>query len=131
MYTNYGDVDAVIPRYCKGDHESQLKKNQNTVSQDMEDKIFFIYEKGMTIRDIGAYMHKLYNIDVPDSTIRQIADKILWIIKEWWKRPLKDVYSVVIMDVIYYDVRSERRIVRHAVYLILGIDMRGKKDVLE
>lgn len=97
----------------------------------MEDKIFFIYEKGMTIRDIGAYMHKLYNIDVPDSTIRQIADKILWIIKEWWKRPLKDVYSVVIMDVIYYDVRSERRIVRHAVYLILGIDMRGKKDVLE
>ncbi len=76
-------------------------------------------------------MHRLYNIDVPDSTIRQIADKILWIIKEWWKRPLKDVYSVVIMDVIYYDVRSERRIVRHAVYLILGIDMRGKKDVLE
>ena len=75
-------------------------------------------------------MRELYDIDISDSTISRITDKILPIVKEWQERPLEEVYAVVFMDAIHYHVRSEGRIVKRAVYIALGIDMNGKKDVL-
>jgi len=76
-------------------------------------------------------MRELYDIDISDSTISRITDKILPIVKEWQERPLEEVYAVVFMDAIHYHVRSEGRIVKRAVYIALGIDMNGKKMFLE
>ena len=119
------------PRDRNGDYEPQLiKKYQNTVTQDMEEKILSMYAKGMTTGDIESHMRELYDIDISDSTISRITDKILPIVKEWQERPLEEVYAVVFMDAIHYHVRSEGRIVKRAVYIALGIDMNGKKDVL-
>ena len=127
----YGDMDVAIPRDRNGDYEPQLiKKYQNTVTQDMEEKILSMYAKGMTTGDIESHMRELYDIDISDSTISRITDKILPIVKEWQERPLEEVYAVVFMDAIHYHVRSEGRIVKRAVYIALGIDMNGKKDVL-
>ena len=75
-------------------------------------------------------MRELYDIDISDSTISRITDKILPIVKEWQERPLEDIYAVVFMDAIHYHVRNEGRIVKRAVYIAIGIDMDGKKDVL-
>ena len=75
-------------------------------------------------------MREMYDIDISDSTISRITDKILPIVKEWQEHPLDEVYAVVFMDAIHYHVRSEGRIVKRAVYIALGIDMNGKKDVL-
>ena len=131
MHTSYGDMDVAIPRDRNGDYEPQLiKKYQNTVTQDMEEKILSMYAKGMTTGDIESHMRELYDIDISDSTISRITDKILPIVKEWQERPLEEVYAVVFMDAIHYHVRSEGRIVKRAVYIALGIDMSGKKDVL-
>ena len=131
MYTSYGDMDVAIPRDRNGEYEPQLiKKYQNTVTQDMEEKILSMYAKGMTTGDIESHMKELYDIDLSDSTISRITDKILPIVKEWQERPLEEVYAVVFMDAIHYHVRSEGRIVKRAVYIALGIDMDGKKDVL-
>ena len=80
--------------------------------------------------DVNSIMRELYDIDISDSTISRITDKILPIVKEWQERPLEEVYVVVFMDAIHYHVRSEGRIVKRAVYIALGIDMNGKKDVL-
>ena len=96
----------------------------------MEEKILSMYAKGMTTGDIESHMRELYDIDISDSTISRITDKILPIVKEWQERPLEEVYAVVFMDAIHYHVRSEGRIVKRAVYIALGIDMSGKKDVL-
>jgi len=96
----------------------------------MEEKILSMYAKGMTTGDIESHMRELYDMDISDSTISRITDKILPIVKEWQERPLEDVYAVVFMDAIHYHVRSEGRIVKRAVYIALGIDMEGKKDVL-
>ena len=127
----YGDMDVAIPRDRNGDYEPQLiKKYQNSVTQDMEEKILSMYAKGMTTGDIESHMRELYDIDISDSTISRITDKILPIVKEWQERPLEEVYAVVFMDAIHYHVRSEGRIVKRAVYIALGIDMNGKKDVL-
>lgn len=131
MHTSYGDMDISIPRDRNGEYEPQLvKKYQNTVTQDMEEKIISMYAKGMTTGDIEAHMKELYDMDISDSTISRITDKILPIVKEWQERPLEDIYAVVYMDAIHYHVRCEGRIVKRAVYIALGIDMRGRRDVL-
>jgi len=131
MHTSYGDMDIAIPRDRKGEYEPRvIKKYQNTVTQDMEEKIISMYAKGMTTADIESHMQELYDIDISDSTISRVTDKILPIVREWQERPLEEIYAVVFMDAIHYHVRSEGRIVKRAVYIALGIDMNGKKDVL-
>lgn len=131
MHTGYGDMNVSIPRDRNGDYEPGLiKKYQNTVTQDMEEKILSMYAKGITTGDIESHMKELYDIDISDSTISRITDKIMPIVKEWQERPLEEVYAVVFMDAIHYHVRSEGRIVKRAVYIVLGIDMNGHKDVL-
>ena len=131
MHTSYGDMNVAIPRDRKGDYEPQLiKKYQNTVTQDMEEKIISMYAKGMTTADIESHMRELYDLEISDSTVSRITDKILPIVKEWQERPLESVYAVVFMDAIHFHARNEGRIVKRAVYIAIGIDMEGRKDVL-
>ena len=131
MHTSYGDMEIDIPRDRQGDFEPKLiKKYQNTVTQDMEEKIISMYAKGMTTSDIEAHLKEMYDLDISDSTISRVTDKILPIVKEWQERPLEEVYAVVYMDAIHYHVRSEGRVIKKAVYIALGLDMDGKRDVL-
>jgi len=131
MNTSYGDMEIEVPRDRKGEFELQIiKKYQNTVSQDMEEKILSMYAKGMTTSDIESHIHELYDIDISDSTISRITDKRLPVVKEWQERPLEEIYAVIFMDAIHYHVRHEGRIVKRAVYIAIGIDMNGQKDVL-
>ena len=131
MHTSYGDMELDIPRDRKGEFEPQvIKKYQNTVTQDMEEKIISMYAKGMTTGDIESHMRELYDIGISDSTISRITDKILPIVREWQERPLEDIYAVVFMDAIHYHVRQEGRIVKRAVYIAIGTDTHGPTDVL-
>lgn len=131
LRTSYGDVGVSVPRDRKGEFEPQLlKKNQTSVSQDIEEKIISMYAKGMTTGDIEAHIQDIYGIEVSDTTISRITDKILPVAKEWQQRPLETVYAVVFLDAIHYHVRSEGQIVKKAVYIAIGIDLGGKKDVL-
>lgn len=89
-------MEIDIPRDWKGEFEPQIvKKYQNTVTQDMEEKIISMYAKGMMSSDIESHMRELYDIEISDSTVNQITDKILPIVKEWQKRLLESVYAVV------------------------------------
>ena len=110
MHTSYGDMEIDIPRDRKGEFEPQIvKKYQNTVTQDMEEKIISMYVKGMTTNDIESHMRELYDIEISDSTVSWITDKILPIVKEWQERPLEEIYAVVFMDAIHYHVTLRRR----------------------
>jgi Transposase and inactivated derivatives len=131
LRTSFGEVNVSVPRDRNGEFEPQvLKKNQTSISQDIEEKILSMYAKGMTTEDIGTHIQDIYGIAVSDSTVSRITDKILPIAKEWQQRPLEAVYAVVFLDAIHYHVRSEGQIVKKAVYIAIGIDMDGKKDVL-
>lgn len=131
LKTSFGDVEVSVPRDRKGEFEPQLlKKNQTSVSQDIEEKILSMYAKGMTTSDIETHIHDIYGLDVSDTTISRITDKILPIVREWQQRPLESIYAVVFMDAIHYHVRSEGQIVKKAVYIAIGIDLDGRKDVL-
>ena len=131
MHTSYGDMEVDIPRDRKGEYSPQLiPKYATTLTKDMEDKILSMYAKGMTTGDIESHMKDLYGVDISDSTISRITDRVMPLVKVWQERPLEEVYAVVYMDAIHYHVRSEGRIVKRAVYVAIGIDMSGKKDVL-
>jgi len=129
--TSFGDMDIAVPRDRKGDFDPQLiKKQQTTLSGDIEEKILSMYAKGMTTADIESHIREIYGINVSDSTISRITDKILPVVKEWQSRPLESIYAVVFMDAIHFHVRSEGQIVKKAVYIAIGINMDGIKDVL-
>ncbi len=131
MKTSFGEMDISIPRDRKGNFDPQLvKKQQTTLSGDIEEKILSMYAKGMTTADIESHIRDIYGIEVSDSTISRVTDKILPVVKEWQSRPLESIYAVVFMDAIHYHVRSEGQIVKKAVYIAIGINLDGVKDVL-
>ena len=131
LKTSFGEVEVAVPRDRKGEFEPQLlKKHQTSISQDIEEKILSMYAKGMTTSDIEAHIREIYGLEVSDTTISRITDKILPIAREWQNRPLESVYAVVFMDAIHYHVRSEGQIVKKAVYIAIGVNLDGRKDVL-
>lgn len=131
LRTSFGDVEVSVPRDRKSEFEPQLlKKNQTSISQDIEEKILSMYAKGMTTGDIETHIRDIYGIEVSDTTISRITDKILPAAKEWQQRPLESIYAVVFLDAIHYHVRSEGQIVKKAVYIAIGVDLEGHKDVL-
>ena len=76
LRTSFGDVEVSVPRDRKGEFEPQiLKKNQTSISQDIEEKILSMYAKGMTTSDIEAHIHDIYGVEVSDTTVSRITDK--------------------------------------------------------
>jgi len=131
IHTDMGDMNISVPRDRKGEFVPQLiPKHVNTISQDMEAKIISMYAKGMTQSDIESHIRDMYDVDISDSTVSRITDKILPIARDWQNRPLEEVYAVVFMDAIHYHVRSEGQIIKKAVYVSIGITLEGQKDVL-
>lgn len=131
LKTSYGDVDVKIPRDRNGEFEPQLiKKQQTTLTGDIEEKIISMYAKGMTTSDIEGHIREIYGLDCSDTTISRITDKILPVVKEWQSRPLEEIYAVVFMDAIHFHVRSEGQIVKKAVYIAIGIRLDGIREVL-
>jgi len=131
LHTSYGDVGVKIPRDRQGEYEPKLvSKHRTMLNEEVEKKIISMYAKGMTTGDMEAHVRDLYGIDISDSTISRITDKIMPIAKEWQNRPLDSIYAVVFMDGVHFHVRQEGRIVKKAVYVAIGINMDGIKDVL-
>ena len=129
--TSAGSVEIAVPRDRNGEFEPQIiKKNETSLAGDIEEKILSMYAKGMTTNDISSHIEDIYGLEVSDSLVSRITDKILPVVKEWQQRPLESIYAVVFMDAIHYNVRSEGRIVKKAVYISIGINMDGKKEVL-
>jgi len=128
---SFGETEIKVPKDRDGEFEPQLvKKNQTNLTGDIEEKILSMYAKGMTTSDIETHIQDIYGLECSDSTISRITDKILPVVREWQSRPLEEVYAVVFMDAIHFHVRSEGQIVKKAVYIAIGINMDGLKEVL-
>ena len=129
LKTSFGETEIEIPRDRKGEFEPNLiKKHQTSISGDIEEKILSMYAKGMTTSDIETHIRDIYGLSISDSTISRVTDKILPVVKEWQSRPLESIYPF--MDAVYFHVRSEGQIVKKAVYIAIGVNMEGIRDVL-
>ena len=129
--TSMGEVELAVPRDRNGDFEPQIiQKRQSKTTSDLEEKVLSMYAKGMTTEDISGHLNDIYGVEVSDSMISRITDKIMPVVKEWQTRPLEEVYAIVYLDAVHFHVRQEGTIIKKAVYIALGINMEGRKDVL-
>lgn len=128
--SSQGEIELNIPRDRNGEYEPQIVKKHQTDISAIEDKIIFLYSQGTSTRDIEKAMQEMYGIEVDATRVSKITDKLLPLIREWQNRPLESVYAMVVLDAIHYKVREEGTVVKKAVYIAIGTDMEGKKDVL-
>lgn len=96
----------------------------------LDQKILTLYAKGMSLSDIQQQLYELYEVEVSESLISRVTDEVLDEVKAWQNRPLESVYPIVFFDCIVVKVRQDKRIINKAVYIALGIDRPGIKDVL-
>ena len=117
-----------VPRDRNGEFEPQIiQKRQNKTTGDLEEKVLSMYAKGMTTEDISRHLDDIYGVDVSDSMISRITDKIMPVVREWQTRRLEEVYAIVYLDAIHFHVRHEGTVIKKAVYIALGINMEGYK----
>lgn len=128
--SSYGNIDLNIPRDREGSFEPQaLKKYQKDISN-IENQIISMYAKGMTTRDISTHIKEIYGFGISESMVSKITNKILPTIEEWQNRPLERVYPFVFLDAIHYHVRENNIVVKKAVYIALGYNTEGCKEIL-
>ena len=129
LRSEYGDIDIGVPRDRNGAFEPQVIKKNQTDIKGLDAQIISMYAKGMSNRDIEDHLKSLYGIDVSATLISKITDKIMPEIREWQSRPLKNLYAIMFFDAIHYPVRTDNIVQQRAVYLAIGIDMNGRREV--
>lgn len=125
-----GHVDSEIPRDRQGTFEPQLVKKGQTRMVGFDDKILALYARGMTTRDIQAQLHELYGVEVSPTLISNVTEAVMDEVRQWQARPLEPVYPIVYVDCLVVKVRENQRVLNKSVYLVLGVDMNGQKELL-
>jgi len=125
-----GETTIQVPRDRNGDFEPQLVKRYTANTNELEDKIIGMYAKGMTVRDIQGTLQELYGIDVSPTTLSAITDKVWELVESWQSRPLASLYAIIYLDAIHIKMRREGKVENTAVYVVLGVDVEGHRDVL-
>ncbi len=129
--STFGSIDLDIPRDTKCEFEPIIvKKHERCLSDSIEDKIIGLYAKGMSTRDIYSEMKDLYGVEVSSEMVSRITDKIVPIAKEWQNRPLEPMYPILYLDGIFFNVQQDGQVTKKTVYLVFGITLEGKRDVL-
>jgi putative transposase len=128
--TSSGDVEVSVPRDRNGSFEPQAVRKYETSSNELEDKIIAMYARGMTVRDIQSALQDMYGIDTSPETISKITDKVMPLVEAWQNRLLASHWAIWWLDAIHVKLKREHKIVNTAVYLVMGIDLEGRKDVL-
>jgi transposase-like protein len=106
-----------------------VEKHERTLSVDLEDKIISLYAVGTSNRDITKILKDAYGVEVSAEFISRATDKILPLVREWQNRPLESVYPIIYLDGVVFPVKQEGTCVKKTVYLVMGIDLSGQKDV--
>jgi len=130
LISEYGTFEVDVPRDREGSFEPQLvKKHQRRLTY-MDDKIYCLYAKGMTMREIIAAFKKMYDADVSPTLISKVTDSVMERVIEWQSRPLDAVYPIVYLDYIVVKIRQNRQVINKSIYLALGINLAGHKELL-
>ena len=130
LTTENGQLELEVPRDRKGSFEPVIVKKKQTKIEGLDDKIISLYAKGMSVSDIKIQMQELYGAEISESLISRITDDVIDEVKLWQSRALESVYPIVFFDCLVVKVRQDKRIINKSVYVALGIDLSGRKDVL-
>ena len=125
-----GEMEITVPRDRNGEFEPQLVKKHQRRLPGFDDKVIALYAHGMTTRMIAGHLEELYGVDVSPSLISAVTDTVIEDVKAWQSRPLDAVYPIVYLDAIHLKMRTEGQVQNTAVYLALGINLDGYKELL-
>lgn len=128
--SSYGSMEIEVPQDRQSSFEPQVVKKRQKDISDIDQKIISMYAKGMTTRQISDTLMDIYGFEASEGLISDVTDKLLPQIEEWQTRPLDSVYPVIFIDAIHYSVRDNGVIRKLAAYVMLGISVEGKKEVL-
>ena len=128
--TQLGEVEVKIPRDRNGEYEPQIIGKYSRNADGMEEKILGLYSCGMSQRDIAEQIKNLYDVEISDGLVSKIVEKVTPEINAWQNRPLESVYPFVFMDAIRYKVKENHQYITKAAYVVLGIQLDGRKDIL-
>ena len=128
--TQLGEIDVKIPRDRNGEYEPQIIGKYSRSADGMEEKILALYSCGMSQRDIAEQIKNLYDVEISDGLVSKIVEKITPEINAWQNRPLESIYPFIFMDAIHYKVKENHQYITKAAYVVLGIGLDGRKDIL-
>ena len=128
--TAYGEIPVDVPRDRDATFEPQLIPKRTKDISGIEDKVLAMYGKGMSQRDIADTIEDIYGFEISHETISTITDRVIDTANEWQNRPLKKFYTFLFVDCLYVSIRKEMETKNCAVYVILGYDVNGVKDIL-
>jgi putative transposase len=127
---DFGEIEIEVPRDRNSSFEPQIVPKHQTRFAGFDDKILSMYARGMTTRDIEGHLKEMYGVEVSPALISQVTDAVMEEVKVWQNRALEAIYGIVYLDALYIKMRHEGRVENRAVYVALGVDMEGHKDVL-
>ncbi len=128
--TEVGQFELDTPRDRAGSFEPKLVKKHQRRFTSMDDKIIFLYAQGMTTREIVTTFKEMYGADVSPTLISKVTDAVIEQVVEWQSRPLDAVYPIVYLDCIVVKIRQDKKVINKAIYLALGVNMEGHKELL-
>ena len=126
----FGETEIAVPRDRNGEFEPVIVKKGQKRLEGFDEKILSLYARGMTTRDIKEQLQELYGVEVSHSLISNVTEAVDKERKEWQNRILDQVYPIVFLDAIVVKVRHEGRVINKSVYLALGVNLEGKKELL-
>lgn len=126
----FGEITVETPRDRNSSFEPRILKKHQTRWDGFDDKILSMYARGMSTREIQGHLQEMYGVEVSAGLISEVTDAVMEEVKAWQSRPLEPVYAIVYLDALYVKMRHEGRVENRAVYVAIGVDLEGRKDVL-
>ena len=130
LQTDDGQFQVDTPRDRDGSFQPQLVKKHQRRFTSMDDKILFLYAQGMTTREIVETFKEMYDAEISPTLISNVTNAVIEQVVEWQSRPLDAVYPIVYLDCIVLKIRQDKQVINKAIYLALGVNLEGHKELL-
>ena len=126
----FGNLDISVPRDRDSSFEPIILPKGQSRFTGFDDKIIALYARGMTSRDIQAHLEEIYGVEISPTLVSQVTKAVAEDVEQWQSRPLDEIYPIVYLDAIRIKVRQDGRVINKAVYLAVGVNLDGLKEVL-
>ena len=130
LKSSMGEIEIDVPQDRNSEFVPKIVPKYKTDISEIEQKIINMYARGLTTREISDQIEDIYGFEASAELVSKVTDKIFPQIEEWQNRRLSEVYPIVFIDAILFNVRREKTVQKSAVYVVMGIDTNGMKDVL-
>jgi putative transposase len=125
-----GQIPLAVPRDRNGEFEPQMVAKHQTRFEGFDEKILSLYARGMSTRDIQSHFQQLYGVEVSAGLVSEVTNQVMEEVKAWQNRPLESLYPIVYLDALYVKIRQDKQVENRAIYVVIGVNWSGKKEVL-